>query len=323
MITSISVKDLFETHRDKLTLDHIAGGDGHDRYIQFEDTQLAVEDVPDVSFVGHMNFIHPHRIQVIGYRETEYLENLNETDRNTAIQGLYDGNPLCIIIANSLQASEEMKALSDSTEIPLFLSLQNSQFIVNHLQYYLSHTLANRITLHGVFLEVNGIGILLTGESGVGKSELALELISRGHRLIADDAPEFSRVAPDTLSGECPDQLKDFLEVRGLGILNIRAMFGDNTIKNNKYLRLIMHLEEMSEVQLQQIDRLRGSHQLQNILGVDVEQITIPVAPGRNLAVLVEIAVRNHILSYKGYNAAESFIQRQQDFIKKNNPDIT
>ena len=321
MITSISVKDLFETHRDKLTLDHIAGGDGKDRFIQFEDTQLAVDDVPDVSFVGHMNFIHPHRIQVIGYRETEYLENLTEPERIAAINGLYDGNPLCIIIANSIQASDEIIELSNRTGIPLFLSLQNSQFIVNHLQYYLSHTLANRITLHGVFLEVNGIGILLTGESGVGKSELALELITRGHRLIADDAPEFSRVAPDTLSGECPEQLKDFLEVRGLGILNIRAMFGDNTIKNNKYLRLIMHLEEMSEIQLQQIDRLRGSHQLQNILGVDVEQITIPVAPGRNLAVLVEIAVRNHILSYKGYNAAESFIQRQQQFIEKNTPD--
>ena len=318
MITSISVKDLYETHRDKLTLDSIAGGDGKDRYIQFEDTQLAVEDVPDVSFVGHMNFIHPHRIQVIGYREKEYLENLSDTERQKALQGLFDGNPLCVIVANGISTTDEMETLSNSTGVPLFTSLQNSQFIVNHLQYYLSHTLSNRTTLHGVFLEVNGIGVLLTGDSGVGKSELALELISRGHRLIADDAPEFSRVAPDTLSGECPAQLKDFLEVRGLGILNIRAMFGDNTIKNNKYLRLIMHLEEMSEKELQQIDRLRGSHQLQNILGVDVEQITIPVAPGRNLAVLVEIAVRNHILSYKGYNAAENFIQRQQDFINNN-----
>ncbi|MCK4743042.1 MAG: HPr kinase/phosphorylase [Sulfuriflexus sp.] len=319
MITSIAVSELFETHRDKLTLEHIAGNDGKDRFIQFEDKQLSVEDVPDVSFVGHMNFIHPHRIQVIGYRETAYLESLTTVERDNAIQGLYDGEPLCIIVANSIQASDELITHSNNSGIPLFSSLQNSQFIVNHLQYYLSHTLANRLTLHGVFLEVNGIGILLTGESGVGKSELALELISRGHRLIADDAPEFSRVAPDTLSGECPPQLKDFLEVRGLGILNIRAMFGDNTIKDNKYLRLIMHLEEMSEKQLQQIDRLRGSHQLQNILGVDVEQITIPVAPGRNLAVLVEIAVRNHSLLYKGYNAAESFIQRQQDFINKNN----
>jgi len=318
MTASISVGDLFETHRDKLTLEHVAGGHGDDRYIQFDDTQLSVEDVPDVSFVGHMNFIHPHRIQVIGYRETEYLDSLNNDERNKSIQVLYEGNPLCIIIANSIEPASELISLSGENGIPLFSSLQNSQFIVNHLQYYLSHTLANRITLHGVFLEVNGIGILLTGDSGVGKSELALELISRGHRLIADDAPEFSRVSPDTLSGECPAQLKDFLEVRGLGILNIRAMFGDNTIKNTKYLRLIMRLEDMDEKQLQQIDRLRGSHQLQNILGVDIEQITIPVAPGRNLAVIVEIAVRNHILSYKGYNAAESFIQRQQDFINKN-----
>jgi len=323
MITAISVKDLFKTHRDKLTLEHVAGGDGQDRFIQFEDAQLSVEDVPDVSFVGHMNFIHPHRIQVIGYRETEYLDNLQDNERRSSIKGLFEGNPLCVIVANSIKIPSDIKTLSTNTGIPLFSSLQNSQFIVNHLQYYLSHTLASRITLHGVFLEVNGIGILLTGESGVGKSELALELISRGHRLIADDAPEFSRVAPDTLSGECPDQLKDFLEVRGLGILNIRAMFGDIAIKNNKYLRLIMHLEEINEVQLHQIDRLRGSHQLQNILGVDVQQITIPVAPGRNLAVLVEMAVRNHVLSYQGYNAADNFIQRQQEFINKNTPKVT
>jgi len=318
MITSIAVNDLFDTHRDKLTLEHVAGSDGKNRFIEFEDTQLAVEDVPDVSFVGHMNFIHPHRIQVIGHRETTYLEKLSPSERDNAIKGLYDGDPLCIIVANSIKIPDALVTHSNTSGIPLFSSLQNSQFIVNHLQYYLSHTLANRITLHGVFLEVNGIGVLLTGDSGVGKSELALELISRGHRLIADDAPEFSRVAPDTLSGECPPQLKDFLEVRGLGILNIRAMFGDNTIKDMKYLRLIIHLEEMSETELQQIDRLRGSHQLQNILGVDVEQITLPVAPGRNLAVLVEIAVRNHILSYKGYNAAENFIQRQHDFINQN-----
>ena len=318
MITSIAVNDLFETHRDKLTLEHVAGNDGKDRFIQFEDTQLAVEDVPDVSFVGHMNFIHPHRIQVIGYRETEYLDNLPKPERGNAIQGLYDGDPLCIIVANSIQPYKELIECSKISGVPLYSSLQNSQFIVNHLQYYLAHTLANRITLHGVFLEVNGIGVLLTGESGVGKSELALELISRGHRLIADDAPEFSRVAPDTLSGECPEQLRDFLEVRGLGILNMRAMFGDNAIKNTKYLRLIMHLEAMNKKQSEQIDRLRGSRQLKNVLGVDVQQITIPVAPGRNLAVLVEIAVRNHILSYKGYNAAESFIQRQQEFINKN-----
>ena len=154
MITSIAVNDLFETHRDKLTLEHVAGNDGKDRFIQFEDTQLAVEDVPDVSFVGHMNFIHPHRIQVIGYRETEYLDNLTQPKRDNAIQGLYDGDPLCIIVANNIQPYKELIEYSKTSGIPLYSSLQNSQFIVNHLQYYLAHTLANRITLHGVFLEV-------------------------------------------------------------------------------------------------------------------------------------------------------------------------
>jgi len=319
MTSSISVQELLETHRDKLKLEHLAGTHGDDRFIQFEEQHLESEDVPDVSFVGHMNFIHPHRIQVIGYRETEYLDSLDSEEREAALQGLFDGHPMCIVVANTIPAPDDMIALANSTGVPLFLSLLNSQFIVNHLQYYLSHNLARRITLHGVFLEVIGFGVLLTGGSGVGKSELALELISRGHRLIADDAPEFSRVAPDTLSGHCPPALKDFLEVRGLGILNIRAMFGDNSIKESKYLRLIVHLEEMSDQQLQHIDRLRGSHQLRNVLGVDIDQVTLPVAPGRNLAVLVEIAVRNHILSLNGYNAAESFIKRQQTFMNNNN----
>jgi len=319
MISSISVQELLKTHWDKLKLDHLAGTQGDDRYIQFEDQQLETEDVPDVSFVGHMNFIHPHRIQVIGYRETEYLDSLPANERRAALEGLFGGNPMCIVVANNIEAADDMIEFANSTGVPLFLSLLNSQFIVNHLQYYLSHNLARRIILHGVFLEVIGFGVLLTGGSGVGKSELALELISRGHRLIADDAPEFSRVAPDTLSGRCPPALKDFLEVRGLGILNIRAMFGDNSIKESKYLRLIVHLEEMSDQQLQHIDRLRGSHQLRNVLGVDVDQVTLPVAPGRNLAVLVEIAVRNHILSLNGYNAAETFIQRQQSLMDNNN----
>lgn len=315
MTTAISVKTLFEVHRDKLTLEFVAGSTGEDRFIQFDDSELAAENVPDVSFVGHMNFIHPHRIQIIGSRETQYLDSLDELERAQSLVRLYDGDPLCIIVANSIPVADDLIDHSTRSGVPLFRSLQNSQFLVNHLQYYLSHNLASRVTLHGVFLEVIGLGVLLTGHSGVGKSELALELISRGHRLIADDAPEFSRVSPDTLSGSCPEALKDFLEVRGLGILNIRAMFGDNSIKDSKYLRLIVNLEEMNDQQLQKIDRLAGSHQLRSILNVDIEQVTLPIAPGRNLAVLIEIAVRNHILALKGYNAAEDFMRHQKTFI--------
>lgn len=317
MSQSISVKTLFEKHREKLKLEHVAGTSGDNRLIQFDDEQVSSENEPDISYVGHLNFIHPHRIQIIGYREIEYFNNLNDQGRTESLNRLYEGNPLSIIIANDINIPDDFLSRSENTGLPLFRSSRNSQFLVNNLQYYLSHSIADRTTIHGVFMEVIGIGVLLTGKSSVGKSELALELISRGHRLIADDAPEFSRVAPDTLSGTCPPPIKNFLEVRGLGILNIRAMFGDSAIKDSKYLRVIVHLEKMSDEQMRTIDRLRGSHQKNTILGVDVEQVTLPVAPGRNLAVLIEIAVRNHILALKGYHAAEDFIQRQQHFLEQ------
>lgn len=317
MIEHISVKSLFEKHREKLKLEHVAGSHGEDRHIRFDEAEATTEQNRDVSYVGHLNFIHPHRIQIIGYREMEYFDKLTSQGRHESLNRLYEGNPLCIIIANGIEVPDDFIARSSDTSLPLYRSTQISQFLVNNLQYYLSHSLADRTTIHGVFMEVIGIGILLTGKSSVGKSELALELISRGHRLIADDAPEFSRVGPDTLSGSCPPPLKNFLEVRGLGVLNIRAMFGDSAIKDSKYLRVIVHLKKFDEEQMQKIDRLRGSHQRKTILGVEVEQVTLPVAPGRNLAVLVEIAVRNHILALKGYHAAEDFIQRQQQFLEQ------
>ncbi|MGD8514794.1 MAG: HPr(Ser) kinase/phosphatase [Granulosicoccaceae bacterium] len=318
MATQISVKELFDTYRKKLALTHVCGNPGDDRYIQYETAQRDETEVPDVSFVGHLNFIHPHRIQVLGKGEMEYLDSLDYRERNSALNNLFAGNPLCIVFTGNIETPDDFIALSQNTGIPIFSSPHGSQMLVNNLQYYISYSLANRTTLHGVFLEVSGIGVLLTGESSVGKSELALELVTRGHRLIADDAPEFARIAPDIVSGSCPPAIKHFLEVRGLGVLNIQAMFGDSAIKESKYLRLIVNLQKMSDQQLQQIDRLRGIHKIRSILGVEVEQVTLPVAPGRNLAVLVEVAVRNHILALKGYNAAEAFVARQTQYIQKN-----
>ncbi len=168
------------------------------------------------------------------------------------------------------------------------------------------------ITIHGVFMEVIGIGVLLTGSAAVGKSELALELITRGHRLIADDAPEFTRFPDNSLRGSCPPLLSDFLEVRGLGILNIRAMFGDSAIKIRKRLNLIIHLQEMVSQELNEIDRLQGSLTSTEILGITVPKVTLPVAPGRELAILVETAARQYLQRLRGYHANEEFIARQQ-----------
>ena len=185
-----------------------------------------------------------------------------------------------------------------------------SEETIQHLRYFLGNYLAEKLTLHGVFMEVMGTGVLITGASSIGKSELALELLTRGHRLIADDAAEFARIAPDVLNGTCPEMLRDFIEVRGLGILNVRAMFGASAIKHSRNLRLIIVLQEMGEAAA--MDRLHGSRRMRTIMEVEIPEITLPVGPGRNLAVLVEAAVRNHILNIKGYDASQAFIERQK-----------
>jgi HPr kinase/phosphorylase len=192
----------------------------------------------------------------------------------------------------------------------------NSQKLIDRIHYDLKERLAEQSILHGVFMEVHGMGVLLSGESGIGKSELALDLINRGHRLIADDAPEFSRIGPDTVRGRCPEVLRDFLEVRGLGILNIREMYGDSAIKPSKNLRLIVRLQLMNEKQIHNMDRLTRSYRSNSLLDVDIPEVIIPVAPGRSLAVLVEAATRQHIQLVSGYNATEDFIQKQQQLLQ-------
>jgi HPr kinase/phosphorylase len=193
--------------------------------------------------------------------------------------------------------------------------------LISQLRYYLTHALAERRIIHGVFIEVLGMGVLLEGAPAVGKSELALDLITRGHRLIADDAPQFARIAPELLEGTCPDPLRDFLEVRGLGILNIRAMFGEGAVVRAKPLNLIIDLQPLDQTQLDRIDRLAGSLSASNILGVAVPRIIMPVAPGRNLAILVEAAVRHQILRIRGYDAGVDFIDRQARAIGNDRPD--
>jgi len=169
-----------------------------------------------------------------------------------------------------------------------------------------------KITLHGVFMEVTRLGVLLSGASGVGKSELALELLNRGHRLIADDAPEFRRLASGSVEGGCPELLRDFLEVRGLGVINVRAMFGAAAVAPQAELDLILQLKAMSSEQLATVDRLRPSRDTVSVLEKEVPRIVLPVAPGRNLAILAETAVRSHLLILGGRDAAADFIERQR-----------
>ena len=268
------------------------------------------------TLVGYFNLIHSNQAQVLGKVESNYLQSLGDQERHKAYQRLFGSDTIAIFFTDGLMPPLELKAFVDEYKIPILCSDFSSTEVITHLRYFLSRALADKIILHGVFMEVISLGVMLTGESGLGKSELALELVTRGHRLIADDAPEFMRIAPDIVVGSCPPVLRDFLEVRGLGVLNIREMYGDSSIKFSKYLRLIIHLTAMQSIPKSE-DRLATPQLTKNVLGLEIPVIRLPVAAGRNLAVMTEAAVRNHLLMLKGYNAADDFIERQQQSIQQ------
>ncbi len=264
------------------------------------------------TLIGHLNLIRENIIQVIGKTECEYLQNIDEKLREGILLQLFSGDTVAIILADGKTPPKELVELANTRNVPLLSTSTNSNKVVDIARYYLDDLFSEKTFIHGVFMEVFGSGVLITGQSSVGKSELALELITHGHRLIADDAPKFTRIGPDVIDGTSPSVLKDFMEVRGLGILNIREMYGDNALKKNKYLRLIIHLKRLNSKERSALDRLDGHRQTRNILDVEIPEILIPVAPGRNMAVLVEAAVRSHILRTNGHDAAEQLIELQQ-----------
>ncbi len=307
-MSSITVNDIFNAHCDKLKLKWVCGKQNPHQII------CQTEQHP-ILFVGFLNLVRPNLIQVIGETELQYLKGLGKNSFDDAIEHLFSSKPTLVIIGNNLEPPPEIVGLASKTQTALIQSSKNSNKIVELIQYYLADNLSEYLTLHGVYLEVLGVGVLLSGLSGIGKSELALELVTRGNRLIADDIIEFRKISPDTIAGMCPEILKDFIEVRGLGILNIRAMFGDNALINSKKLSLIINLEVSKNMIPPAIDRLDGGHKSRTILDVEIPEITLPVAVGRTLAVIVEAAVRNHILLMHGYNASDNFIKRQQQYI--------
>jgi HPr kinase/phosphorylase len=272
------------------------------------------------ALVGSLNCIHPNRLQIIGHAELVYLADLRPAARDETLRKLFGARPAAIIFADDIVPESAFFSCAEHTGTPLLASPLGDDEIIRQLQYFLTHVLAERVTLHGVFLEVLGMGVLLTGEPAIGKSELALDLISRGHCLIADDAPEFANIAPEVLEGTCPPLLRDFLEVRGLGVLNIRAMFGESAVRESKNLNLIINLRSLNGRELARIDRLSGTLSARQILRVAVPEITMPVAPGRHLAILVEAAVRNQILRIRGYDAGVDLIERQARAVRGTSP---
>ena len=261
-------------------------------------------------------------MQILGSEELAWLDGLDSRQRWETIEKIIQFRPLAMVVSKNQACPEDLRIAAEESDTPLWSSPRRGHELLNHLQYHLARKLAPRITLHGVFMEIYSIGVLITGESGSGKSELALELITRGHRLVADDAPEFTQIAPDVLDGTCPELLQDLLELRGLGVLNIRQMFGDTAVKKNKYLRLIVHLtrphlEPQPNGANGGMERLTGDLGIRHVLDLDVPMITLPVMPGRNLAVLTEAATRTHMLRAKGVDPAAAFMARHSHFLER------
>ncbi|MFO8024195.1 HPr(Ser) kinase/phosphatase [Thiohalophilus sp.] len=311
MTRPVTTNDIFQAYQKQLGLEWVAGQEG-ERQLSEADTRLT-----DNNLIGHLNLVRPNYIQVLASTELDYLDRLGKNSLQDTLQCLVESRPLMVIIAASISPPAALLEFSQRTESPLLTSTESSHKIIDHLRYFLSNLLSEKSVFHGVFMEVFGIGVLLTGPSGVGKSELALELLSRGHRLVADDAPEFRRTSPDAITGTCPSLLTDFIEVRGLGVLNIRAMYGNNAILDHKRLRLIIQLASEPNPDDKSIERLDHNGRTRRILDVDIPEVCLPVAPGRDLAVIIEAAVRNHVLYLDGYNAAQDFIERQQRLINK------
>ncbi len=312
MTSQVSVQRLFKHFQHRLALRWVSGEGNSTRQLIDQEPQR------DIEIVGHMNPVRAHRIQCLGRSELDYIEQLPADTRSRLINRVCVPSTAILMIADSGQAPPDLVIAAKARDIAVFGSSLSCNILISETHYYLVKHLALREIHHGVFMEVLGIGVLITGKSAVGKSELALELINRGSRLIADDAPEFVRESPDTIAGICPDTLKNFLEVRGLGILNIAAMFGDSAVKTTKHLRLIIHLSPLDDLPKGRVNRLNGSRSTQKVLDVDIPKIELPVAPGRNLAVLVEAAARNHTLIRRGYDASQDFIDRQQRKIQEN-----
>jgi HPr kinase/phosphorylase len=305
----LSAESIILNLASKIELKWVAGA---------EDPKLPLHEVnvnEHATLIGHLNLIHKNIIQVIGKTECDYLNALDEDFRNSTLTQLFTNKTVAIILSEDLPVPDLLCEYANKYSIPVLSCKADSNDVVDTARYYLHKLFTKKEIMHGVYMEVLGNGVLITGESSVGKSELALELISRGHRLVADDAPEFTQISPDIIDGRSPSMLQGFMEVRGLGVLNIREMYGDNAIKNNKYLRLIIHLEKMKKNNQNNFDRLKGHNKVQKILNVEIPVTVVPVAPGRNLAVIVEAAVRNHMLRNNGYDASQQLIDLQQQAI--------
>lgn len=272
---------------------------------------------PGLSLTGFFDYFTPERIQIIGRVESIYLAQLSDKERYTSLYNLFEKRPVCMIIARGIEPPAEMVEVAKLFNVPLLRTAVATTNFVASLIASLNIHLAPTITRHGVLVEVYGEGILILGDSGIGKSETAIELIKRGHRLIADDAVEISKVSEKTLVGRAPSIIRHYMELRGIGIIDVRRIFGTGAVKETEKIELVIKFEQWVEGKL--YDRMGLENETVEILGIKIPSITVPVRPGRNLAAILEIAAMNQRLKKMGYNTAEEFNKKLEEEFLNNN----
>ena len=304
----VSADALFEEFRASLRWEWIAGLGASER--RFDEVVVrAARSGADL--VGYLNYIHPYRVQILGEREVSYLSNATPEDCARRIARIVTLEPPVLVLADAQTPPDALVSMCERAQIPLFSTYESSAFVIDVLRAYLSKHFADRVTMHGVFMDILGLGVMITGESGLGKSELGLELISRGNGLVADDAVDLFRINQATIEGRCPELLQNLLEVRGIGLLDIRAIFGETAVRRKMRLKLIVHLVR-KETMEREYERLPYEPLTQDVLGVPIRKAVIQVVAGRNIAVLVEAAVRNTILQLRGIDTYQEFVERHQ-----------
>lgn len=271
---------------------------------------------PGLQLTGFFEYFTPERIQIFGRVESIYLSQLSYEERYKKLNDYLEKRPVCLVIARSIEPPPEMVELAKKYEVPFYSTGMSTTNFVSALIASLNIHLAPTITRHGVLVEVYGEGILILGDSGIGKSETAIELIKRGHRLIADDAVEISKVSEKTLVGKAPSIIRHYMELRGIGIIDVRRIFGTGAVKETEKIELVIKFEPWVDGKL--YDRMGLDNETVEILGINIPSITVPVRPGRNLAAILEIAAMNQRLKKMGYNTAEEFNKKlEEEFASK------
>lgn len=295
---------------DEFQLELVCGEEGVNRPITTSDLSR-----PGLEIAGYFDYYPADRIQILGMTELSFFSKLNDEERISRMQMLCSDITPCIIITRELEVPKELLVASESVSVPVLRTSMKTTRFSSRLTNFLESKLAPTTAVHGVLVDIYGVGVMITGKSGVGKSETALELVKRGHRLVADDCVEIRQEDDDTLVGNSPELIEHLLEIRGVGIINVMTLFGAGAVRSHKRISLVINLELWD--QQKNYDRLGLEEEKVRIIDTDITRMNIPVRPGRNIAVIIEVAAMNFRLKRMGVNTAQQFTEKLNEAIEK------